>query len=669
MQSVESLLDLSALSESCEVECKLAAGKPGSGGTLPGDLWESYSAFANTCGGEIFLGIRERRGKFTVNGIEQPERLVKSLWDLLNNPQKASCNLLEEQDVQILSIDDKQVIRIVVPQAQRKQRPVFVGGNPMTGTYKRRHEADQLCSQEEVRRMMAEQVEDNRDDTILDGLGLADIDLESLNAFRQRLRARQSNHPFLDRDDQEFLRCIGGWRRDRKSGEQGLTIAGLLMFGQGHVINEELPNYLVDYRDQPDPESDQRWQDRLIPDGTWSGNLFDFFRRVYSKLVTDLPVPFQLDQDGQRLGETEVHEAIREGLVNALVHADYTGRASIRIEKSAGHFSFRNPGLMRIPIEHALEGGESDCRNRNLHKMFLLIGMGDRAGSGIPKIYSRWRNRHWQAPKLYEKDEPYEQTLLELYMTSLVSPEITSKLQAQFGAAFEQLSELERTILITADIESNITHQRIRQLSTRHSRDITLALGRLERGGLLSSTGSFRNKIYHLPDAEITTSAQVFNPQSSEHTALNSEYNAANSEHYAADSAHSESNSEQYPEQRDAQGRFISSKLDHPFIDDVYQLSDACREALFEIAREPRDKKRLPSEQVRAVICQVCAEHYVSLSALAKIVNRSPDGLRQQHLKPMVSDGLLKMAFPQPNDPKQGYIALPAEAEQTSSDS
>lgn len=50
-------------------------------------------------------------------------------------------------------------------------------------------------------------------------------------------------------------------------------------------------------------------------------------------------------------------------------------------------FGFRNPGLFRLPLEDALRGGVSDCRNRNLQKIFQLVGLGEQAGSGFPKIY------------------------------------------------------------------------------------------------------------------------------------------------------------------------------------------------------------------------------------------------------------------------------------------
>lgn len=91
-----------------------------------------------------------------------------------------------------------------------------------------------------------------------------------------------------------------------------------------------------------------------MPNGSWSGN---FFRRVYRKLVADLKVPFSL-QDGQRQGDTPVHVALREALVNTLVHADYTGRVSILVVKRTDLFGFRNPGGSRLPLEQVLQSGK-----------------------------------------------------------------------------------------------------------------------------------------------------------------------------------------------------------------------------------------------------------------------------------------------------------------------
>src|SRR5690606_18712182 len=105
--------------------------------------------------------------------------------------------------------------------------------------------------------------------------------LDSLHAYRNLFAALKPVHPWNTPDDQAFLQLLGGWRADRDSGEQGLTLAGLLMFGQWPAISEAAPLYFLDYQEQSDqPDADARWLDRVVPDGSWSGNLFDFFRQV-----------------------------------------------------------------------------------------------------------------------------------------------------------------------------------------------------------------------------------------------------------------------------------------------------------------------------------------------------------------------------------------------------
>ncbi|WLE99303.1 MAG: ATP-binding protein [Candidatus Electrothrix communis] len=82
-------------------------------------------------------------------------------------------------------------------------------------------------------------------------------------------------------------------------------------------------------------------------------------------------------------------------------------------------FEFRNPGMMRIPVELALHGGYADCRNRLLHQMFRYVGIGDQSGSGISKILSCWHRYHWRAPELFDSREPRDQTMMRMRMIDL----------------------------------------------------------------------------------------------------------------------------------------------------------------------------------------------------------------------------------------------------------
>lgn len=224
-----------------------------------------------------------------------------------------------------------------------------------------------------MRRLLAERIEDSRDERVLTGYDFGDLDLDTVTAYRNRFAAVKPGHVWTDLPVPEFLERIGAFGKNRESGHSGLRLAGLLMFGRGEVIRDELPHYMVDYQERHEAKAELRWVDRLVPDGTWSGNVYDFFRRVYQKLTADLKVPFRL-QGGQRVEDTPVHEALREALVNTLIHADYSGRVSVLVVKRPNMFGFRNPGRMRIPPAAAIHGGNSDCRNRRLQTMFQLVG-------------------------------------------------------------------------------------------------------------------------------------------------------------------------------------------------------------------------------------------------------------------------------------------------------
>lgn len=506
--------------------------------------------------------------------------------------------------------------------------------------------------------MLAEQVEDERDARILPNFSIDDIDPESLRIYRQMLRDEKPFHPYLEQDDFHFLESLRGWRRDRQTGEAGLTLAGLLMFGQWSAIQEALPHYFVDYQERPEAKTELRWIDRLVPDGTWTGNLFEFYRRVYRKLIVDLKVPFAL-KDGQRQEDTPVHVALREAMVNTLVHADYTGRVSVLVVKRPDMFGFRNPGGLRLPIEQVVRGGESDCRNRILHQMFLLIGLGERRGSGIPKIYSGWKSQHWRPPALSEKDEP-EQTLLVLQMLDLLPENILQQLRGRFGPAFDALDQTGRLVLATAAIERVVSHNRLQQICNAHPHDLSTLLARLVRDGLLVSDGKSRGMVYHLPGETLPTPEQVFiGPTLPDENPTNmrssSEYSAGSSE-YLTDSYEYSGNANGV---RDVNGRLTSSHIDAPIVDDLANLSDDFRQMLEQLADEPRHKSRIGFERMQSVILTVCQDQYLTLSALAQLVKRNPDSLRQQYLSNMVRIGKMVLAFPsKPTHERQAYRAV-----------
>ena len=89
MGTVMAQEDLGELTESLVLECKLAQGKDGKG-ELPKDFWPTYSAFANTRGGTVLLGVSERNGEFRVEGIQDIDKVKKDLFSTLNDRGKVN---------------------------------------------------------------------------------------------------------------------------------------------------------------------------------------------------------------------------------------------------------------------------------------------------------------------------------------------------------------------------------------------------------------------------------------------------------------------------------------------------------------------------------------------------------------------------------------------------
>jgi ATP-dependent DNA helicase RecG len=159
----EQLLEALKLGEDSELEFKAAQGG------LPKSVWETVSAFANADGGTIILGIVERDGEWVIEGIRKPGPLLKIFWDTHNNPQKLNYPVCQESNVSIVSIAGQKLISIFVPRASRQKRPIYINGNPLSGTFKRNFEGDYRCNETEVRAMLREASDEPLDGQILEG--------------------------------------------------------------------------------------------------------------------------------------------------------------------------------------------------------------------------------------------------------------------------------------------------------------------------------------------------------------------------------------------------------------------------------------------------------------------------------------------------------------------
>ena len=133
---------LNKYKETNRIEAKRATGG------LPRSIWETYSAFANSDGGVILLGVAESKKDKTLYPVTLPDpwRLIAQFWEMVNDPRIVNKNILKKSDITVEEVDGKEIVVINVPKAKPEDKPIYIGGNVKTGAYYRRDDGDILLS-------------------------------------------------------------------------------------------------------------------------------------------------------------------------------------------------------------------------------------------------------------------------------------------------------------------------------------------------------------------------------------------------------------------------------------------------------------------------------------------------------------------------------------------
>ena len=481
--------------ERISFECKKAENN------IPKSVWETYSSFANTIGGIIVLGITENvkfvgeANHFEITGITNPQKLRKEFFDTLNS-NKVNRNILTDSDVEIIDYEGVPLMCITVPQADYRQRPIYINGNMMNGAFKRNYEGDYHCTEEDVKAMIRDANDSGNDGILIEHYNIDDIDSATLNAYRNRFRTANPDHIWNDYDDKDFLLNIGAYIRDRNTRREGLTLAGLLVFGKGLSIRERFDNIRMDYLDFTNLEEESRWSDRLTYDGRWENNLYNFFMRVQSKLISDIKRPFSL-KGMERNDDSLLHKAIREALTNLIIHADYMLTGVLKVEKYDNRFVFSNPGSLKIPVVDIYEGGHSKARNPHIQAILRMIGFGENIGSGFPTILEACKKENWRRPLLEERPDLHL-VELTLSMVSLISAECETQLLELYGNHYKEAEKEEQLILATALNEGVIANNTIQLLLDKNPLEAGKLLYALVAKNMLLSTNKGRWTTYSI---------------------------------------------------------------------------------------------------------------------------------------------------------------------------
>jgi ATP-dependent DNA helicase RecG len=445
-----------------------------------------------------------------------------------------------------------------------------------------------------------------QDNLILEHYGLNELNYESVKSYRERFAAVKPNHPWNGLETKEFLYKIGAWGKLRNSSKEGVTLAGLLMFSEERIITEVLPQYFLEYRENLSNIVNGTWSKRFTSqDGTWSGNVYDFYFKVMSHIAAD------------SFAEPAIRSALHEALINAIVHCDYDGEGGIVIEKEQNLFRFSNPGLFRPSIEQAFEGGISNLRNPNLFKMFILIGLCKRAGSGLKSIELTWKQQYWPKPELVQHLQS-KRTILTLSILANVHQheDHTSNIDKELDLFVTDVSA-----------ENDFVNKKINSVNKELN--------------FINKEENSVNKVVNSGNNKTNSINKSINSLNKSVNSLNKSTNSVNKE---LNSVNNNKVSRSMKQMEEKVNNTIGNQTDQ-------------EDELWRIAELARKKKRLSPTIMEEIILQLCSKRPLMLKELAYLLERTPDGLRNNYLAKLLNEGKIKLKYPdQPNHPKQAYM-------------
>lgn len=456
---------------------------------LSSDFWPTYSAFANTKGGTIFLGVTEDKKetdlekKWYVTGVSDPDKIKMELVTSLSSRDKVSHNVIQDEDIEVITYDSKKVIKVSVRECERNDKPVYLN-NKLSETYIRKQSADIKVNASDLKKIIHDSKE-ILDTKVFTQYSLKDLNNISIQKYKSYLIGDNENSLYIDMPTHELMELLGVIKKDDK-GQKGITAGGLLFFGKYQTILAEYPYFHLEYSVKI--KNIIRWDDRVASgDPEYINlNIFMFYDIVMNKLKSQINNPFQLDSNQQRIMVgAKKEEALREGLANMLTHADYSMNNPISLTVYSTYYQFKNPGYMRIPIDKFFTTNETNVRNPIISSLFRAIRVGERAGTGGIELSHFAKTFRLKEPEI-ESDS--ESTTLKIWMVDLIE-------------ATSNLNDIEKNILAyltkSKMVASRIEIQEALKIADKNK--VLSALNSLLERKIIEKNGKGRGTTYSLP--------------------------------------------------------------------------------------------------------------------------------------------------------------------------
>ncbi|MDO8861006.1 ATP-binding protein [Haliea sp. E1-2-M8] len=630
MNASELLQNLNLLDENERIEAKRAK-KSGK------SILETVCAFANEPnlgGGWLLLGVvREEMALFPgydVEGVPHPDQLSSDLASqcatTFNQPVRV--------DISTEWLDEKPVIVVHVPEAASQDKPVYFKavGLPR-GAFRRIGSTDQRCTEDDMTIFYQSRQQESYDAGTVSDAELEDFDDAAIADYRLARGEANPDAEELHWTDLELLQALKAVRRNN-AGQWQPTVAGLLLFGRSVALRRCFPMTRVDYIRVPGRE----WvpnPDRRFDTVELRAPLFSLLRRAQAAVLDDLPKAFGLDEgELQRSDKPAIPQrALREALVNALMHRNYRVQAPVQIIRYSNRLEIRNPGFSLKSPEHLGEPG-SMPRNPVIAAVLHETRFAETKGSGIRAIRETM-DAAGLAPPLFESDRGQDQFVTQFLFHHFLGEEDIRWL-AQFKDL--HLSNEEARALIVAREAGVIDNATFRALSKVDPLAASATLRRLRDAGLLRQQGRGSATYYQPTDKLLESRESDRQPLSGRTAPLSSKKGPLSSDPGALYSNLEALSSNPGHEARDSLLNELPGHL---------------------AARVGALGQRHPPEEVRELVVALCEQRAWRVEELAHLLLRNPETIRQNYLRPLLAQKRIAMTLPDtPNSPQQAYRAV-----------
>jgi ATP-dependent DNA helicase RecG len=606
-------------------------------------VMETVCAFCNEPGlggGYILLGVAEDNStlfpQYKVVPVTDPDKFQRDFATqcagMFNFPIRPK--------VTVEKINGHTVIKIWVDELPAKQKPLFfrTDGLPQ-GAFRRIGSTDQHCTEDDMH--IFYQDSSSYDQSPVPDTTIADIDENAMKRYRLLREKVNPAAEELTYGDQELLEALGCVNRKNPN---ELNIAGLLLFGTSQIQRRTFPMLRVDYIRVPGNSWIQNADNRFTTIDM-RGPLLLMLYRLIDAINADLPKGFLLPENDPQAASTGLPvKALREAIVNALMHRSYREHRPTQIIRYDNRIEILNPGYS-LKAEDKLGMPGSETRNPFIAAVFHDTNLAETKGSGIRAMRRLMQESHL-APPTFESSRENNEFTSRLLLHHFLGENDIVWLNS---LKHIELNDSQKIALLFVREVGAIDNQTYRQMADCDTLKASSDLRLLKNQDLLKSKGKGKATYYITGDKLnteppfVSTDAGVFNsepsdvvennkitPSTDANIALNTDANALNTD---------------VTDELSTEAKAVNrSEL-------IEELPKNLRETIITL----KERESNP-EKIKEIIVEICRIRYFRLIEIASLLQKGDNYISRKFIKPMIDANELTYQFPDMiKHPEQAY--------------